>query len=76
MMLISTRGLGSSFSFRFGKYKSPIGLERLESTADLNLIETGFATALTPNYDLGASIHNSYFDNPLGLFHRNLQRRD
>lgn len=54
------------FQVQVGKYKSPIGLERLESTADLNLIETGFATELTPNYDLGGSIHNSYFDNPLG----------
>ena len=54
------------FQIQVGKYKVPIGLERLESTADLNLIETGFATDLTPNYDLGASIHNGYFDNPLG----------
>ncbi len=54
------------FQIQVGKYKSPVGLERLESTADLNLIETGFATDLTPNYDLGASIHNSFFNNPLG----------
>lgn len=54
------------FQIQVGKYKSPVGLERLQSTADLFLIETGFATDLTPNYDLGASIHNSYFDNPLG----------
>ena len=54
------------FQIQAGKYKSPVGLERLQSAAELNLIETGFATALTPNYDLGASIHNSYFDVPLG----------
>lgn len=54
------------FQIQAGKYKSPIGLERLESTADLNLIETGFATELTPNYDLGASIHNNLFENPVG----------
>ncbi len=54
------------FQIQAGKYKSPLGLERLESTADLNLIETGFATALTPNYDLGASLHNNLFENPLG----------
>lgn len=53
------------FQIQVGKYKSPIGLERLESTADLNLIETGFATELTPNYDLGASIHNGLFSSPL-----------
>ena len=49
--------------FQAGKYKSPIGLERLESTSDLQLIETGFATALTPNYDVGFSIHNNLFTN-------------
>ena len=54
------------FQVQVGKYKSPVGLERLQSTADLLFIETGFATQLTPNYDLGASIHNSYFDVPLG----------
>ena len=51
---------------QIGKYKSPIGLERLQSTADLLFVETGFATELTPNYDLGASIHNRYFDEPFG----------
>lgn len=49
-----------------GKYKSPIGLERLQSTADLFFVETGFATELVPNYDLGASIHNDFFNQPLG----------
>ncbi len=48
-----------------GKYKSPIGLERLESAADLTFIETGFATELTPNYDLGINIHNNLFTSPL-----------
>jgi phosphate-selective porin OprO and OprP len=46
-----------------GKYKVPIGLERLQSTADLLFVETGFATELTPNYDLGATIHNKLFNN-------------
>jgi phosphate-selective porin OprO/OprP len=48
-----------------GKYKSPVGLERLESTSDLTFVETGFATELTPNYDLGISVHNSLFTSPL-----------
>src|SRR5258708_341998 len=58
--------LWQPFQVQVGKYKSPVGLERLQSSADLLFIETGFATQLTPNYDLGASIHNSYFDVPLG----------
>ncbi len=49
-----------------GKYKSPVGLERLQSTADLFFVETGFATELTPNYDLGAMVHNDYFNTPIG----------
>jgi len=48
-----------------GKYKSPVGLERLQSTAELLFIENGFATQLTPNYDLGVSVHNSLFNSPI-----------
>jgi phosphate-selective porin OprO/OprP len=48
-----------------GKYKSPVGLERLQSTAELLFIENGFATQLTPNYDLGAEVHNSLFNSPI-----------
>jgi phosphate-selective porin OprO and OprP len=48
-----------------GKFKSPVGLERLESTAELTFIETGFATELTPNYDLGFELHNNLFNSPL-----------
>jgi phosphate-selective porin OprO/OprP len=49
-----------------GKYKSPMGLERLQSTADLLFVETGFATELTPNYDTGVMVHNDYFNTPIG----------
>ena len=48
-----------------GKFKSPVGLERLQSTAELLFIETGFATQLTPNYDLGVEIHNQLFNSPI-----------
>jgi phosphate-selective porin OprO and OprP len=54
------------FQVQIGKYKSPVGLERLQSTADLLFVETGFATQLTPNYDFGAMIHNDYFNKPFG----------
>jgi len=56
----------ANFQVQIGKYKSPIGLERLQSTADLFFVETGFATELVPNYDLGASIHNNFFAQPVG----------
>jgi phosphate-selective porin OprO/OprP len=29
-------------------------------------VETGFATELTPNYDMGAMVHNDYFNQPIG----------
>ncbi len=48
-----------------GKFKSPVGLEHLQSTAELLFLETGFATQLTPNYDLGAEIHNNLFNSPI-----------
>jgi phosphate-selective porin OprO/OprP len=48
-----------------GKFKSPVGLERLQSTAELLFIETGFATQLTPNYDLGVEVHNNLFNSPI-----------
>ena len=48
-----------------GKYKSPVGLERLQSTAELLFNETGYATQLTPNYDLGVEVHNNLFNSPI-----------
>lgn len=48
-----------------GKYKSPVGLERLQSSAELLFIETGYATQLTPNYDLGVEVHNNLFNSPI-----------
>jgi len=60
------------FQVQAGKFKSPVGLERLRSTADLTFVETGFATQLTPNYDLGVMLHNDLFKSPysyaIGLF--------
>jgi phosphate-selective porin OprO/OprP len=50
---------------QMGKFKSPVGLERLQSTAELLFLETGFATQLTPNYDLGAEVHNNLFNSPI-----------
>jgi phosphate-selective porin OprO and OprP len=36
-----------------GKFKPPVGLERLQSSADLRFIERGLPTNLVPNRDLG-----------------------
>ncbi len=57
--------LWSQFQIQAGKFKSPVGLERLESSAEVTFIETGFATELTPNYDVGFEIHNNLFTSPI-----------
>jgi phosphate-selective porin OprO and OprP len=39
-----------------GKFKVPVGLERLASATDLRFIERGFPTSLVPNRDLGVQL--------------------
>jgi phosphate-selective porin OprO/OprP len=39
-----------------GKFKVPVGLERLVSATDLRFIERGFPTSLVPNRDLGLQL--------------------
>ncbi|MFO7304408.1 MAG: porin [Gammaproteobacteria bacterium] len=39
-----------------GKFKVPVGLERLVSASDLRFIERGFPTSLVPNRDLGVQL--------------------
>ena len=36
-----------------GKFKSPVGLERLQSANDMRFVARGFPTGLAPNRDLG-----------------------
>ncbi len=57
--------LWPDLQIQVGKFKSPVGLERLQSTAELTFVETGFATQMTPNYDLGAAIHNTLWNSPI-----------
>ncbi len=39
-----------------GKFKVPVGLERIQSAQDLRFIERGFPTSLVPNRDLGVQL--------------------
>jgi phosphate-selective porin OprO/OprP len=48
-----------------GKFKVPVGLERLQSANDLRFIERGFPTNLLPNRDLGVSIGGTALDGVL-----------
>ncbi len=47
---------------RAGKFKSPFGLERLQSSTATAFTENSLATNLTPNYDLGVEIYGDLFD--------------
>lgn len=45
--------LSPALSVRAGKFKSPFGLERLQSATDLLFVERAFPTAVVPNRDVG-----------------------
>jgi phosphate-selective porin OprO/OprP len=45
-----------AYTLRAGKYKSPIGLERLQSGGATALVERGFPTELAPNRDIGVEL--------------------
>jgi phosphate-selective porin OprO/OprP len=46
-----------AFQLRAGKYKPPVGLERLQSATDLLFVERALPTNLVPNRDLGVMLH-------------------
>jgi phosphate-selective porin OprO/OprP len=46
--------------FKFGKFKSPIGLEQLQDDANTFFVERSLATNLVPNRDLGAQVSGTF----------------
>ncbi|HEU4720347.1 MAG TPA: porin [Gemmatimonadaceae bacterium] len=46
----------AALNLRVGKFKPPIGLERLQSATDVRFIERGLPTALVPNRDVGVQL--------------------
>jgi phosphate-selective porin OprO/OprP len=42
---------------RVGKFKSPVGLERLQSATALAFVERAYPTAIVPNRDVGVMLH-------------------
>jgi phosphate-selective porin OprO/OprP len=52
-------------SLRVGKFKGPIGLERLQSATDLAFVERGLPTNLVPNRDIGVQLYGDLFDGAL-----------
>ena len=53
------------FAVKAGKFKSPVGLEVLQSDRDRTFIESGLPTQLVPNRDLGVQISGDLLDGRL-----------
>jgi phosphate-selective porin OprO/OprP len=51
-----TARLHPAFQITAGKFKSPVGLERLQSSSDMRWVQRGFPTSLVPNRDLGIQL--------------------
>jgi phosphate-selective porin OprO/OprP len=51
---------------RFGKYKPPLGIERLQSSTTLILMERGQSTNLVPDRDLGIDLWGEVLDAVIG----------
>ena len=58
--------VASALKFRFGKFRPPFGLERLQPTSNLSFVEFGLPTLLTPNRDVGAMVYGDLLDNIVG----------
>jgi phosphate-selective porin OprO and OprP len=55
-----------AFKVRAGIFKSFVGLERLQSGADIKLMERSYVTnAILPNRDLGIAVHGDVFGDTL-----------
>jgi phosphate-selective porin OprO/OprP len=48
-----------------GKFKEPVGFERLQSGANLLFVERGYPTQLVPNRDVGVQLQGNLFDGAL-----------
>lgn len=48
-----------------GKFKSPVGLERLQSANDIRFVTRGFPTSLAPNRDLGIQVGGNLLEGRL-----------
>lgn len=49
------------FQVQVGKFKEPVGLERLQSGANLLFVERGYPTQLVPNRDVGLQLQGDLF---------------
>lgn len=54
-----------ALALRAGKFKAPLGLERLASANALLFVERAFPTALAPNRDIGLQVHGELWSGGL-----------
>jgi phosphate-selective porin OprO/OprP len=69
-----------SLRFRFGAFRTPLGIEQLQSATNLTFAERGLATDLVPIRDLGAELHGDLLKGELsyavGAFNGALDQND
>ena len=72
--------LTDDMAVRAGKFKVPLGLERLQSASDLMFVERGLPTNLVTNRDFGAMLlggaHEGALEYQLGIFNGNADLSD
>jgi phosphate-selective porin OprO/OprP len=65
---------------RVGKFNGPIGLERLQSSSALAMMERAFPTELAPNRDIGVQLQGEFADGRVsyaaGVFNGTADGRD
>ena len=57
--------LDPAFKIRAGKYKPFVGLERLQSGADIKFLERSYVSSILPNRDVGVSVYGDLFGDKL-----------
>lgn len=60
-----TARLWPELQLQAGKFKEPVGLERLQSGANMLFIERAFPTQLVPNRDVGVQVQGDLFKTSL-----------
>ncbi|GGD37019.1 porin [Pseudoxanthomonas indica] len=69
-----------AYTLRVGKFTSPVGLERLQSSSALAGVERALASELAPNRDIGVQLQGDVaegkFSYALGVFNGTVDGRD
>ena len=53
--------LHPTFKVRAGKFKAPVGFERLATASEMTFIERALPTTLVPNRDVGVMAHGDFY---------------